>query len=356
MRGSNGPVVWQRALTAVAVAATLALAACGGGDKKDKPASQTAAKVNKEEITVHQINQVLATANRTLTPEQGERAGREALERLIDQELAVQKASELKLDRESRVVQQIETARREIIARAYLQKISEGASKPSADEIKKYYDEHPDLFSKRRIYQLQEIAVQATPDQVAVLEGKLKSGELKTASAVAEYLKAAGLKYGVNQGVRPAEQLPLQSLPMFSSMADGDVRVMRTPNGAQVLVLAGSRTQAVDLAAATPAIENFLLNDRRRKIIADDVKALRTNATIQYVGKYADKAADGASAPEASSPLASDAASAPAAAAATVEPATAPPAEVQPAAPAPAPSASAAAIDTNTINKGLGLK
>ncbi|MDP0972048.1 SurA N-terminal domain-containing protein, partial [Klebsiella pneumoniae] len=74
-------------------------------------ASQTAAKVNKEEITVHQINFVLQR-QQGLKPEQAEEAGRQVLERLVDQELAVQKAQELKLDRDPRVVQQVEAAKR----------------------------------------------------------------------------------------------------------------------------------------------------------------------------------------------------------------------------------------------------
>ena len=86
------------------------LAGCGGGGDKGEKASQTAAKVNKEEITVHQINFVLQQ-QRGLKPEQAEAASKQILERLIDQELALQKALEQKLDREPRVVQQIEAAR-----------------------------------------------------------------------------------------------------------------------------------------------------------------------------------------------------------------------------------------------------
>src|SRR5207245_5910481 len=55
------------ASVAVAVSAVL-LAGCGKNDEK-KAASQTAARVNKEEITVHQINHVLQ-AQRGLPPEQ----------------------------------------------------------------------------------------------------------------------------------------------------------------------------------------------------------------------------------------------------------------------------------------------
>ena len=126
-------------------AALAAVALVGCGEKKDKAASQTAAKVNKDEITVHQINFVLQQ-QRGLRPEQAEAAGKQVLERLIDQQLALQKADDLKLDRDPRVVQQLEAAKREVLARAYFEKLSEGAAKPTAEEVEKYYNDKPALF------------------------------------------------------------------------------------------------------------------------------------------------------------------------------------------------------------------
>ena len=55
--------------------------------------------------------------------------------------------------------------------------------------------------------------------------------------------------------------------------------------------LAASRMQPVTLAQATPAIEQFLLNERKRKLVADDLQALRTAAKIEYVGDFAADAA-----------------------------------------------------------------
>ena len=48
---------------------------------------------------------------------------------------------------------------------------------------------------------------------------------------------------------------------------------MPTPNGVQVVVLAGSRSQPVSEEQARPAIEQFLLNERKRKLVEDDLKA-----------------------------------------------------------------------------------
>jgi hypothetical protein len=58
----------------------------------------------------------------------------------------------------------------------------------------------------------------------------------------------------------------------------------------QVVVLAGSRSQPVSEEQARPAIEQFLLNERKRKLIEDDIKAMRAGAKIEYVGKFGEGA------------------------------------------------------------------
>jgi EpsD family peptidyl-prolyl cis-trans isomerase len=303
---------------AVAVLAGTALLA-GCGEKKDK-ASQTAAKVNKDEITVHQINFVLQQ-QRNLRPEQADAAAKQVLERLVDQQLALQKADELKLDRDPRVVQQLEAARREILARAYVEKLGETAVKPTAEEIKKYYDEKPALFRERRIYNIQEIAVEARPEQVNGLREKL--GASKNVNEFLEWLKANDFRFAGNQAVRSAEQLPLNSLDAFAQMKDGQAMLVPAANGVQIIVLAGSRTSPINEEQAKPAIEQYLLNERKRKLVEDDVKAMRAAAKIEYVGKFAGGAA---SAP-------AGAASAPA-----------------------APAAASGSLSSTDISKGLGIK
>jgi EpsD family peptidyl-prolyl cis-trans isomerase len=325
-------------IRAAVVATGVALLLSGCGDKKDKPATQTAARVNKEEITVHQIN-FLLQQQRGLRPEQAEAASRQTLERLIDQELALQKAGELKLDRDPQVVQQLEAARRDIVSRAYFDKVGAGASKPSAEEVKRYYDENPALFSQRRVYQLQELVVEAAPDHVPTLRQQLQ--QAKNVGEFVEYLKKNDYRFMANQAVRAAEQLPLAAVGTFAQLKDGQAILSQTATGAQVIVLVASRSQPVDEERARAPIEQFLVNERKRKIVADDLKALRSSAKVQYMGKFAESAASG---PAVAAPTAADVAASAAKG-------------LETAAPVAAPSASAASgIDMSTINKGLGLK
>jgi len=313
-------------LVALAACAVVALAGCGDKDK----ASQTAVKVNDDEITVHQINFVLQRQP-GLKPEQAEAASHQVLERLIDEQLAVQKAESLKLDRDPAVVQQIEAAKNEIIARAYAAHVGEGVAKPTPEEVSKYYDDNPALFKNRRIYNLQDIMIEAPAERFDEIAGKVRSA--KSLNEFIEYLKGSGLRFTGNQAVRPAEQLPLDSLKAISQMKDGESAISRMPAGLNVLYLAASREQPVTLDQARAAIIDFLTKQRVGEAVKKDIASLRAEAKIEYVGKFAPSAA-----------------SAPASGAASR---AAPVAEAPAAQPA---SAASGELSGSDISKGLGIK
>jgi EpsD family peptidyl-prolyl cis-trans isomerase len=330
---------------AVALAAS-ALTGCSrdGEANRDKSATQVAAKIDNREVTVHQVNHALQ-AQRGLRADQAEADSAKILERLIDQDLAVAKANSLKIDRDPAVVQQLQASRSEIIARAYFDKIAEGVAKPTPEEVTAYYNDHPALFRTRRVYQLQEVSLQAAQAQLDAVKRFVEGG--KPVDDLLIYLRSNGINYTTNQVVRAAEQVPMNVLPSLAKLRDGQSLMVPSGTGAQVLALVESRLQPITEERARPAIEQFMINERKRKVINDDVKALRTAAKVEYMGKFADAANRSSDKPNAT-----DAAAA--AARATPPPVVAAP-PTQKTATAPTEAAEQA-LSTSVINKGLGLK
>jgi EpsD family peptidyl-prolyl cis-trans isomerase len=278
----------------IAVAVSLALAGCGKSDEKKpaapvaaekKPAGQAAARVNKEEISADQVKSMLARAG-NVPEEEAKQASRQTLERLIDQELLVQQARAKKLDSDPRVVQAIDAATREILSRAYLeQAATAAAAKPSEQEIKDYYDKHPELFKSRRIYNLREIAINAKEDFMPALQAQM--GKAKSLNDIVDWLKSNNVQFATNAGVKPAEQLPLDLLPKFHQLKDGQTAVIPTPSGLLVVQLVSSQSQPLDEKQAAQFIEQFLTNQKRTEAATGDLKKLREAAKIEYLGEFA---------------------------------------------------------------------
>jgi EpsD family peptidyl-prolyl cis-trans isomerase len=279
--------------------------------KSSKGATQVAAKVNGAEISVHQINSVLSKAT-GVTNENAAQARKEVLDRLVDQQIAVEQATAKKLDRNPDVLLNIEAARREILARAYLEQIAAAQPKATDEEVKKYYDEHPDLFSKRRVYNMQELAIAKTSTPLDELKTMVSTG--KSMEEIAGWLKSKNIPARGNAGARAAEQLPIELLPKLALMKDGQTALIDGPQQVFVMRVVASQSAPVDEAAAKPRIQQFLQNQRNSKAVAEEMKKLKEAAKIELVGDFAKAAETPAAKPEA--PVAAAPAPAPAAASA----------------------------------------
>ena len=272
-----------RVATLVASCATI-LAACNASKEGSAP-TQIAAKVNnKSEISVHQINFALQRQP-GLKPEQAETASRQLLERLIDQDFAVQKAVDMKVDREPAVMQALSAARRDVLARAYAERVAATAATPTPDDVKAYFDDKPNLFAQRRVYTLQELIVQANDEQVEALRAKL--GQFKSLKELTDHLQAQKLSVRANQNTTAAENLPAPIVDRLATVKDGQALMLPSPGGARILVVAAARSAPVTLDQARPAIEQALLNERRRQAVDADMKAMRQAGKVEYVGKFA---------------------------------------------------------------------
>ena len=273
------------ATTLLALGVALALSSCGNKDKKEA-ATQVAAKVGSEEISVHQINQILSrNSSAAASPAAAHAMSREVLEKLIDQQLAVEQATEEKLHRSPEVVAQIEAAKRDILARAYMKKVAGAVQKPSPEEVKKYYAEHPELFSARRIFNVQEIVVPAAPGLADQLRAFAASG--KPIVDVANWLKSKDIKFDGGSATRAAEQIPLERLTQIHALKDGQSLVTESPQSVTLLRLASSQSLPVAEAAALPRIEQFLNNRRGSEAVTASLKKLRADAKVTYMGDFA---------------------------------------------------------------------
>ncbi len=287
----------SRRLSVCLLFASVGLAACGG-EKKD--ASQVVAKVNGAEISVSQINQVL-TQTPGVTEANAAQARKAILEKLIVQQLAVAKATDLKLDRTPAVIMALDAARREVLARAYFEQVAGAAANVDKSELRSYFDAHPDLFSERRIYSLTDITVKDGDKLIAPLNEMVAAN--KSMQDIAQWLKENGAVFEANNYTSAAEQLSLELLPSIAKLADGQTAVIPSGQIVHIINVVKSRQEPVDFATASPQIEKYLVAKRRQDLVQAEVKHLKDTAKVEYLGDFAkDAAPEAAPAPAAPAP------------------------------------------------------
>lgn len=152
-------------------------------------------------------------------PGQALAAGRAALDGLIEQELAVQGALALKLDRDPAVMQDLVAARRETLARAYVARLQQAVAAPEANAAREFYDTRPQQFAQRRVFELQELVVPATVEQQAWLRERL--AQARQVDDVMAALRSQGLTVQTSRSAQGAETLQPALLQRLLQMKKG---------------------------------------------------------------------------------------------------------------------------------------
>ncbi|MGA8862410.1 MAG: EpsD family peptidyl-prolyl cis-trans isomerase [Gallionella sp.] len=261
------------------VIAAAGITACGS---KDKPAGQTLVRINGRDITVLQLNNELQRVN--VPAGKQEAASKELLESMIDRQLLVEEAMLNQVDRTPEVVQDIERAKSQIIAQAYLQSITSKVARPSNAEIDNYFQNHPEFFSKRKEFVLTQLII---PNKNFSEELSSFINSAKTPEEVAEWMQKHGVQYTRREAIRSSTDLPPEVVAKLLDLPKGQLFIVSEGDNRVLNAIEDIKDSPITKINAAPLIEQFLTNEKMKDAAKVELANLRSRAKIEYLNASA---------------------------------------------------------------------
>lgn len=274
---ANCSVQFRRGLCVVLMVGTaFGFSACGS---KENKAGQFLVRVNGEEITVHQVNDELMRAG-VKADQQDAAATKQLLESLIDRQLLTDEAMRSKIHRTPEVMQEIERAKAQIIAQAYLRSIETKITKPSMAEIDDFFQKHPEYFAQRKQYGMQKIVI-ATKDFSNEL--KLAIDSAKSLDKVATWLDRHNIRYARGQLSLSTAELPELMVEKIKNMQKSELFSINEGENSMLISIIDVKASPVAAKDAAPQIEQYLINKKTTEAIGAEIAHLRSLAKIEYL-------------------------------------------------------------------------
>jgi hypothetical protein len=149
-----------------------------------------------------------------------------------------------------------------------------------------FYEEHPELFSQRKVYRLQELVIDAKQEQFSQIEADIKG--LANINEVANLVRNKKYPFNVNTNVKSAEQLPAKLLKDLYKLKDGDLIILNSGKTLNVVSVVATKDASLKLADAKPVIQQYFNNKNRSELIKTELDTLRKKAEINYLGDFAE--------------------------------------------------------------------
>ena len=223
-----------RANLIIPAALCLGLAACHG--KPKPPTGQVAAVVNGHEITVRQINAELSDTH-TSDPKQLKIAQQRALQTIMIRTLLADKAKSEKLDKGPDYSLEEERLSQGLLARLYQKQLASAVPTPSDEEAQSYMDAHPNLFSERKVFTVDQLRMRA-PLPPNVVKALVPMTTLEQAGSL---LRANGILFQRSPLEIDSVGLDPRLAEAFAKIGPGDMLIV--PQGELVTLNAVQNTR-----------------------------------------------------------------------------------------------------------------
>lgn len=253
------------------------LAACSNSEPGGKQ-TQVVAKVNGDEITVHQINGEMQRLQVPVANPQ--LVAKKMLNSLIDRQLLVQEAVKLNLDRTPEVMQLVDAARAQIYAQAYLARKISALGPATEKEIQQFMTDHPEVFSQRKVFATADIIFANDPAKINI--NQLQSS-INHADELKSWLNKHNVAYEIAEETIPSEALPKEALSLAGQLKVGDLLFMND----EIKVVARSIVNIAEAPLSeqqSQAMATKAVNERKRQqLILDEVQRLKKLAQIEVL-------------------------------------------------------------------------
>jgi len=241
IRGAIGRGLWLEAvdtarrhhLTRLRLQASLVMAPPAQAD-----ASQPAAQVNGETITLAELNLALnpqaeaGAAHPASTPSQRQRV----LDTLVDEALLAQQAVALGLHQQPELASQLKLIETSLVANRYLSQALAKLPTPPMRQVNFVISQQADLFASRKVYRFSEFIIRQ-PASTHLAQAQSALAALTSQQELQDALDKLGWSYGVNHLWRGPEQLNPLYRQTLANLATGEHRVFAAPDGQSLLVL-----------------------------------------------------------------------------------------------------------------------
>lgn len=260
----------------------LVLAACNSHGES-APSGQVVAKVAGDDVTVGELNAELVGVR---LPTGADRAAieRQAVQSIVERKLLAHEATTRKLDENPAYLLQKRRTDELLLVQMLRDQIASSVPKPSTAEAETYVQEHPTLFSNRRLYILDQIQFPVTTDQEMIK----KISATQTMDDLEQLLISSGIEYRRAPSSLDTVSAPVDIAARLTELPQGEVFVVRQGSAFIANRIVETRTTPFSGEKAIEFAQNRLRAERIQKRLQAEAKSVQDKGKtlVTYQDKY----------------------------------------------------------------------